>query len=336
MSSDRWSTHDAEWRDPRQVVALWAGGERPSLRTRVRGRLLGGARGRLPARHARVRAPRRGAGGRRPDAHGAPAPVRAGRLGRARDGGEHAQPQPAGRAAAGRRRGEAARPGAHGVPSRRALPARARVRRRRPARERRRPERGRPARPRARRARVVAEGDRDGRGARLLAQLPAAQLDRGRVERGVVVLLRVGRPDVGAPAGPPQLPGRPPRGDLLRPHARAGRLGPHAAALGPPPRGRALGRQLGLRRGRRRRRRPLRGRRPPARLDARARVPRRRRAGRHVARDPALPHVRARARPRALGLRGARGRHAQRRGARLARLARGQPDLRRRGRSAEA
>jgi uncharacterized protein (TIGR03032 family) len=37
VSSDRWSTHDAEWRDPREVVALWAGGDRPSLRTRVRG-----------------------------------------------------------------------------------------------------------------------------------------------------------------------------------------------------------------------------------------------------------------------------------------------------------
>jgi uncharacterized protein (TIGR03032 family) len=37
VSTDRWSVHDAEWRDPRQVVALWAGGERPSLRTRVRG-----------------------------------------------------------------------------------------------------------------------------------------------------------------------------------------------------------------------------------------------------------------------------------------------------------
>jgi uncharacterized protein (TIGR03032 family) len=30
--------HDAEWRDPSQVVALWSGGARPSLRTRVRGR----------------------------------------------------------------------------------------------------------------------------------------------------------------------------------------------------------------------------------------------------------------------------------------------------------
>jgi uncharacterized protein (TIGR03032 family) len=37
VSSDHWSTQDAEWRDPAQVVALWAGGERPSLRTRVRG-----------------------------------------------------------------------------------------------------------------------------------------------------------------------------------------------------------------------------------------------------------------------------------------------------------
>jgi uncharacterized protein (TIGR03032 family) len=37
VSSDRWSTNDAEWRDPAQVVALWAGGEPPSLRTRVRG-----------------------------------------------------------------------------------------------------------------------------------------------------------------------------------------------------------------------------------------------------------------------------------------------------------
>jgi uncharacterized protein (TIGR03032 family) len=37
--SDRsWERHDAEWRDPAQVVALWAGGERASLRTRVRGR----------------------------------------------------------------------------------------------------------------------------------------------------------------------------------------------------------------------------------------------------------------------------------------------------------
>jgi uncharacterized protein (TIGR03032 family) len=37
VSRDRWSIHDAEWRDPREVVALWAGGDRPSLRTRVRG-----------------------------------------------------------------------------------------------------------------------------------------------------------------------------------------------------------------------------------------------------------------------------------------------------------
>jgi uncharacterized protein (TIGR03032 family) len=29
--------HDREWRDPAGVVALWAGGERPSLRARVRG-----------------------------------------------------------------------------------------------------------------------------------------------------------------------------------------------------------------------------------------------------------------------------------------------------------
>ena len=38
MSSAKWDVHDAEWRDPAQVVALWAGGERPSSRARVRGR----------------------------------------------------------------------------------------------------------------------------------------------------------------------------------------------------------------------------------------------------------------------------------------------------------
>ena len=37
MSKARWGQHDAQWRDPAQVVALWSGGERPSLRTRVRG-----------------------------------------------------------------------------------------------------------------------------------------------------------------------------------------------------------------------------------------------------------------------------------------------------------
>ena len=37
MSKARWDLHDAQWRDPAQVVALWAGGERPSLRARVRG-----------------------------------------------------------------------------------------------------------------------------------------------------------------------------------------------------------------------------------------------------------------------------------------------------------
>jgi uncharacterized protein (TIGR03032 family) len=34
----RWDLHDAQWRDPAHVVALWAGVERPSLRTRARGR----------------------------------------------------------------------------------------------------------------------------------------------------------------------------------------------------------------------------------------------------------------------------------------------------------
>jgi hypothetical protein len=38
VSKARWDLHDAQWRDPAQVVALWAGGERPSLRTRLRGR----------------------------------------------------------------------------------------------------------------------------------------------------------------------------------------------------------------------------------------------------------------------------------------------------------
>jgi uncharacterized protein (TIGR03032 family) len=37
MSKAKWELLDAQWRDPAQVVALWAGGERPSLRTRVRG-----------------------------------------------------------------------------------------------------------------------------------------------------------------------------------------------------------------------------------------------------------------------------------------------------------
>jgi uncharacterized protein (TIGR03032 family) len=36
--SDRWSLHDAEWRDPAHVVALWQGGEPAGLRSRVRGR----------------------------------------------------------------------------------------------------------------------------------------------------------------------------------------------------------------------------------------------------------------------------------------------------------
>ena len=38
MGEDRWAIHDAEWRDPAQVVALWQGGEQASLRSRVRGR----------------------------------------------------------------------------------------------------------------------------------------------------------------------------------------------------------------------------------------------------------------------------------------------------------
>jgi uncharacterized protein (TIGR03032 family) len=46
VSRARWDLHDAGWRDPAQVVALWAGGEPPSLRTRVRGAFwdaIGGA-----------------------------------------------------------------------------------------------------------------------------------------------------------------------------------------------------------------------------------------------------------------------------------------------------
>jgi uncharacterized protein (TIGR03032 family) len=35
--SDRWSLHDAEWRDPAQVVALWQGVEQAGLSSRVRG-----------------------------------------------------------------------------------------------------------------------------------------------------------------------------------------------------------------------------------------------------------------------------------------------------------
>jgi uncharacterized protein (TIGR03032 family) len=38
VTTDRWSRHDAEWRDPAEVVALWAGGAGPSLQTRVSGR----------------------------------------------------------------------------------------------------------------------------------------------------------------------------------------------------------------------------------------------------------------------------------------------------------
>jgi uncharacterized protein (TIGR03032 family) len=37
VSSGSWEVHDREWRDPAEVVALWAGGERPSLRARARG-----------------------------------------------------------------------------------------------------------------------------------------------------------------------------------------------------------------------------------------------------------------------------------------------------------
>jgi uncharacterized protein (TIGR03032 family) len=38
VSSDRWAAHDAQWRDPAQVVGLWEGGEKASERARVRGR----------------------------------------------------------------------------------------------------------------------------------------------------------------------------------------------------------------------------------------------------------------------------------------------------------
>lgn len=38
MGESRWTLHDAEWRDPAQVVALWQGGEQAGLRSRVRGR----------------------------------------------------------------------------------------------------------------------------------------------------------------------------------------------------------------------------------------------------------------------------------------------------------
>ena len=181
MSSDRWSPHDAEWRDPRQVVALWAGGERPSLRTRVRGRFWEALEGvcLLVTReyeHLVVAL----AGGE-PDAHGASAPVRARRLGRARDGREHAQPQPAGRAAAGRRRGAAAGPGSDRVPSR----ARSTCTSSRTSAA---SCTGTPsARTRSSGSTASAPSASGGRRrsrrtrARLLAQLPAAQLDRGRV-----------------------------------------------------------------------------------------------------------------------------------------------------------
>ena len=90
----------------------------------------------------------------------------------------------------------------------------------------------------------------------LRAELPPAELDRRRRDHRIVVLLRLGRPDVDAPAGPPQLSRRPPRRDLLRAR-RASRSsrGPDPAALGAPARRRAVGRQQRLRRGRRRRRR---------------------------------------------------------------------------------
>ena len=123
--------------------------------------------------------------------------------------------------------------------------------RRNALRERRRTQRrGRARGRRALAARLVAALDRAGRRPRLLTQLPPAQLDRRRTDARSLVLLRLGGGDLGTAPGPPQLPGRRARGDLLGRDARAGRDRADAAALGAPPRGGALGRQQRLRRAR--------------------------------------------------------------------------------------
>ncbi len=97
------------------------------------------------------------------------------------------------------------------------VPPRPRVRRRRTARQRGRPQCGRRSAPRGRlEPRLVASVDR-GRGrARLRPELPPAELDRRRADGRRVVLLRLGSGAVGAAPRPPELPGRPARGDLQR------------------------------------------------------------------------------------------------------------------------
>ena len=266
VSADRCvRAHDAAVARP--GAGRWRSGRAPAQAersaARVRGRFWEALDGRVPAGHARVRAPGRGASPDGPaDAPAAAPPVGPGRRRAERvTRREHAQPEPARRARpAGRGRGPAARPGAHRVPSRARLYLHdLALRRRRAARERRRPERRRPARRRAapsasggrRRSRREAGPDFSQNYLQLnsIAAGPslAASFFSASAER-----ISARRP------GPPQLPGRRPRRRLLGRDARAGRARPDAAALGAPARRAAVGRQPRLRRARRRRGRPLR------------------------------------------------------------------------------
>ena len=155
-----------------------------------------------------------------------------------------------------RRRRAAARAGALALLPGPPLPPRPGADRRRAARERGRAERGRP--PRRRRRLTSASGGRDAietrDGARLRAQLPAAQLDRRRARRCATRSSR--RPPTRSAARRPGHLNFPVdrRGVVFSgAHARAGRARPDAAALGAPAPRAALGRQQRLRRGRRRR-----------------------------------------------------------------------------------
>ena len=199
--------------------------------------------------------------------------------------------------------------------SRRPLPARPGARRRRPARQRRRPERRRAA-PR-RRAATSASGGRAAsrRPAARASPATTCSSTRSPPDRRLasLVLLRLGRRSVSAPARAPQLPRRRPRRDLLRRHAASrSRAASRARTRRACMRGRLWVGNSGYGEVGVVERRPLRRRGAPARLDARARLRGRRRVRRHVARPPALPPVRARARRRRQRLRRPRGRHPHR------------------------
>ena len=230
------------------------GRARPGAPARARTRAVLGparrARGDAP-RDARVRAPRRRALASRRQAVGDGAPPAASlrRRGRREEASGprrgDAEPEPGRRARAGPC-GRAAAPADRiallpGEP----VPPRSRARRWRAARERRRAERGRPVRRGRRlRTRLVAECDRAARAARLLPELPPAQLDRRRCDARALVLHGLDRRSLCPPARPPELPGRPAGCPLLGRTPRAGRTRADAAALGAAAPRQGLGRQF--------------------------------------------------------------------------------------------